>query len=79
MRFVRATNDGVSLYGSVTAADVVEALSGTSSAGLRKLGLREKHVRMPEGGVFKAVGAHTVDIEAKPGVWCSLRVDIVST
>lgn len=79
LRFVRATNDGVSLYGSVTAADVVEALSGTSSAGLRKLGLREKHVRMPEGGVFKAVGAHTVDIEAKPGVWCSLRVDIVST
>ena len=79
LRFVRATNDGVSLYGSVTAADVVEALAGTASAGLRKLGLREKHVRMPEGGVFKAVGEHAVDIEAKPGVWCRLRVDIVST
>ena len=77
LRFVRATHDGTSLYGSVTAADVVEALS---TSVLRKLGLREKNVRLPgDGGVFKTVGQHSVDIEPRPGVWCALRIDIEST
>ena len=75
LRFVRATHDGANLYGSVTAADVVEALS---TSVLRKLGLREKNVRL-SGGVFKTVGQHSLDIEPRPGVWCALRIDIEST
>ncbi len=76
LRFVRATHDGKNLYGSVTAADVVEALAASV---LRKLGLKEKGVRMPGDGVFKTVGTHEVQIEARAGLWCALRVEVEST
>ncbi len=77
LRFVRATNDGTHLYGSVTAVDIVEALS---SSLLRKLGIREKQVRfMTEDRAIKAVGEHTVEIEPRPDVWASLTVIVEST
>jgi large subunit ribosomal protein L9 len=81
LRFVQATNDGVNLYGSVTSADVVEALQGSL---LRKLAIKEKQIRIPgaaadEKVVFKTVGEHTIEIEARPGLWCPLRIQIAST
>lgn len=76
LRFVQATSDGVNLYGSVTAADVAAALA---SSALRKLALRERSIRMPAGGAFKTVGEHTVEIEPRQGIWCTLRVDVASS
>jgi len=76
LRFVQATADGVNLYGSVTAGDIVAALAASA---LRKLALRERSIRMPAGGAFKTVGEHALEIEPRPGVWCALKVDIVSS
>jgi ribosomal protein L9 len=77
LRFVRATNDGLHLYGSVTAVDVVEALQTSL---IRKLGIREKQVRFAtEDRAIKDVGEHIVEIEPRPGVWCGLTVIVEST
>lgn len=77
LRFVRATNDGVNLYGSVTPADIVESLTDSP---LRKLGIREKQVRFAtEERTLKVCGNHTIEIEARPSVWCPLTVVLEST
>jgi large subunit ribosomal protein L9 len=76
LRFVRATNDGTHLYGSVTAVDVVEALSASL---LRKLGIREKQVRFAtEERSIREVGEHGIEIEPRPGVWAKMTVVVES-
>ena len=77
LRFVRATNDGTHLYGSVTPADIVEALAGSL---LKKLGIRERQVRFAtEERALKVCGEHIIQIEARPGVWAPLTVLLEST
>lgn len=77
LRFTRATNDGTHLYGSVTPADIVEALAGSL---LKKLGIREKQVRFAtEERALKVCGEHRIEIEARPGVWAPLTVQLDST
>lgn len=118
LRFARATADGATLYSAVTATDVAEALA---SSVLRKLGVREKQVRMAalaaaepaapsttsaaaaggsagtssDGGVgsvsgggttgspapfaITRVGDHSIEIEARPGLWCQLTVEVQSS
>jgi ribosomal protein L9 len=116
----------VHLYGSVTAADIVEGLKGSV---LRKLGIREKSVRLQapadeavapavettttpaeaapaaDGAAapapapapaaaaaaaaavahvvtshaIKTVGSHAVQIEPRPGLWCTMTVVVESS
>ena len=68
---------GVTLYGSVNAPDVVEALR---TSVLAKLGVTEKGVRFAgDERVLKTVGAHPVEIEARPGLWCTFTLTIESS
>ena len=77
LRFARATNDGMHLYGSVTSADIVEALAASL---LKKLGIREKQVRFEtEERALKVCGEHRIEIEARPGIWAPLTVVLEST
>lgn len=116
------------MYGSVTAADIVEGLKASV---LRKLGIRERNVRLqpptadeaaaavvetpaaapaeaaqaetaaaadaaapapaaaaaPAAAMapvvtshaIKTVGAHTVQIEPRPGLWCTMTVVVESS
>ena len=81
------------MYGSVTPADVVEALQGSV---LRNLHTREKGVRFPGAAAaaaapgssgadgdasraIKVVGEHVVEIEARPGLWCAFTLVLDST
>jgi len=81
LRFVQATTDGTNLYGSVTSADITEALAGSA---LRKLDIKQRNVRAVgaaagEKVLLKAVGEHTIEIEARKGLWSPLRVLIESS
>ena len=68
---------GATLYGSVNAPDIVEALQ---TSVLAKLGVREKGVRFAGGErMLKTVGSHTIDIEARPGLWCPFTLEISSS
>lgn len=104
LRFARATADGAALYSAVTATDVAEALASTV---LRKLGVREKQVRLVSGAAdgggssvtasaeagsvagtpppappafaITQVGEHAIEVEARPGLWCRLVVEVQSS
>ena len=73
----RASKDGVSLYGTVTAADVAAQLEATP---LRNLGVREAGVRVPGEGLTR-LGEHEVEVEprALPGLWLPLKVRVLTT
>lgn len=81
LTFVQATSDGKTLFGSVTSADLVESLQNSQ---LRKLAIKEKNVRVPgaadgEKVVFKVTGEHTIEIEPRPGLWCPMKIEIMSS
>jgi len=75
----RASTDGKALLGVVTAADVAEALAGSST--LANLRVREANVRIDApGGVLSTIGTHTIAIESPrllPGVFMKFKVVIV--
>lgn len=94
LTFARATNDGTHLYGSVTASDISEALAastlrklGVTEAGIRfaaeASGEAEAAGGAAEGAggarAIKTVGHHVVEIEARPGLWCPLKVVVDSS
>lgn len=99
LSFSRSTIDGVRLYGSITPADIAEALQNSV---LRKLKIKEKNIRMPGAAAeeaagaaagaeegkkekeeaskpIKTVGEHRIEIEARPGAWVPLFLDISSS
>jgi large subunit ribosomal protein L9 len=77
LSFFRGTSDGIHLYGSVSAAEIAESLASTS---LKNLNIREKQVRiLGNDRVIKVVGEHLIEIEARPNVWCSLKVSVESS
>lgn len=82
LRFQRATRDGAQLYGGVSAADIVEGLETTPLANLR---IRPANVKIggDEKGAITAVGWHTVEVEPArsgfAGLWCRLKVEVVSS
>lgn len=81
LTFVQATSDGKTLFGSVTSADLVESLQNSH---LRKLAIKEKGIRVPgapegERVVFKVTGEHDIEIEPRPGLWCAMKIEIMSS
>ncbi len=67
---VRAGENG-KLFGSITAADVVNAVKAAGGPLVDK-----KRVQLP--GHIKTVGAHTVTIELHPDVVASVPVDVTA-
>ncbi len=73
--FTRATTDGSKLYGSVTAEDICEAAAESRLA----LSLRRRDVRLGEDGApIRTVGEHTVQVRPAAGLWCDVRVTVIS-
>jgi large subunit ribosomal protein L9 len=68
---VRAGENG-KLFGSITAADVVNAVKAAGGPLVDK-----KRVQLP--GHIKTVGAHTVTIELHPDVVASVPVDVTAS
>ena len=65
------SGDGGRLFGSVTAADVVEAVK---AAGGPKLDRRLVSLPSP----IKSLGSHTVNVKVHPEVSASISVDVVA-
>jgi len=64
---------GGRLFGSVTAADVVEAVKGAGGPSLDK-----RRVELPAAHI-KTVGAHTVSVRLHPEVVATIAVDVVGS
>ena len=65
----RTTADGQRLFGSITAADVADAIKAAGGPALDRRAIET-------GGHIKNVGAHPVSVRLLPGVTASLTVTV---
>jgi large subunit ribosomal protein L9 len=81
----RASRDGVALYSSISAEDLVVRLNETP---LRSFGVKQANMRVVRDGAprplregdIATVGEHAVEIEmarSMPGLWCPLKVVVL--
>lgn len=68
--FARRVSDEGKMFGSVTAADIAEAMS-TSDAGIAK-----SEIQLPEGPI-KQIGSHDIDVVVHPEVKMTVQVSII--
>lgn len=69
LAIARRVGENETLYGSVTAADVADALA------TRDLGIDRRKIQLPEA--LKTLGDHVVQVKLQPGVVADVKVKIV--
>jgi large subunit ribosomal protein L9 len=69
LAIARRVGENETLYGSVTSADVAEALAG------RDLGIDRRKIQLAEP--LKTLGDHVVQVKLQPGVVADVKVKVV--
>ena len=68
----RTTSDGKKLFGSITNADVVDAIKASGGPVLDRR-------NVDVGGHIKTVGSHPVSVQLHPGIVAEFKVEVVTS